>query len=221
MALSFSLVISLKRDKTAGLNHEYYWRRSLLAATAASALGRALNRTDREALFLAALLQDIGMLALDKADPGLYTDAGDLQRNHNALADYEKSQLQCTHADVGEWLLKRWKLPQPLYQAVAVSHQPCATPSDEFARCVALSGPLADVWLASDWALSFRELVGIAVDSLDLDDHQLGVVLDELRDRIPETEAMFEKDLLAPVAGFAALEEAAASQPSNAACRVQ
>ncbi len=208
VALSFSLVISLKRDKSAGLDHDYFWRRSLMAATAAAALANALKRTDGEALFLAALLQDIGMLALDKCEPSVYSGAGDLQRDHLALSEFEVGQLGCDHADVGGWLLDRWKLPQELVEAVISSHDRRVFADDEFARCVALSGPLADVWLASDWNHSFRQLVSMAVDRLGLDDTQLCIVLDSLRSRIPETESMFEKDLLHPETGFAALEEA-------------
>lgn len=208
VALSFSLVISLRRDKTTGLDREHYWRRSLLSAAAASALGKTLNRTDCEALFLTSLLQDIGMLALDKCKPELYAKIGDLGRNHRALCEYEMEQLECSHAEVGQWLLSRWQLPQVLIDAVGGSHDSMTANDDEFSKCIALSGPLADVWLSSDWSHPFRELVVMATDSLGLDEVQLGELLDDLRERIPETEAMFEKDLIDPVSGIDAMEEA-------------
>jgi len=208
IALSFSLVISLRRDKTAGLDHEFYWRRSLLSATAASAMAKALNRTDSEALFLGGLLQDIGMLALDKCDPDLYANAADLQRDHKALARFEAERLECTHADVSAWLLTRWQLPEMLIEAVASSESPNNPDDDEFTRCVAFSGPLADVWLAADWTCAFRDLVAMAVETLGLDEVRLSMVLDELRSRVPESEAMFEKDLITPVFGITAMEEA-------------
>ncbi|NNF67244.1 MAG: HDOD domain-containing protein [Gammaproteobacteria bacterium] len=208
IALSFSLVIGLRRDKTAGLNHEYYWRRSLLAATAAAATAKALNRTDSEALFLAGLLQDIGMLAIDKCDPDFYAATAEFQGDHGALVQYESEKLGCTHADVSAWLLTRWQLPELLVDAVSSSNSANPQIDNDFCRCVALSGPLADVWLAGEWAGSFRDLVVVAVDLLGLDENRLARVLDELRDRVPESEAMFEKDLVSPVDGLSAMEEA-------------
>lgn len=208
IALSFSLVMGLRRDRTEGLDHELYWRRSLLAATAARALGRALGRHDCEALFLAALLQDIGMLALDRLEGDTYAGASGRQRDHRGIADYERGVVGTDHAAVGAWLMQRWGLPMPVVEAIAASHAPLEQEQDAFAGCVALSGPMADVWLASDWSYSFRELVELAVAGLGLNHVQLGMVLDDLRSQIPETEAMFEKDLIDPAEEFTALEEA-------------
>src|SRR5271166_2865762 len=72
LALSFSLVKSLRTGKVNGISYPLYWRRALIAATAARALGDAMHQSMAEEIFLAALLQDIGILALDKALPDLY-----------------------------------------------------------------------------------------------------------------------------------------------------
>ena len=98
LALSFSLVKSLRGAKPNGLNYKLYWRRALLAATAARALGDAMRQTLAEEIFLAALLQDVGMLALDQAVPDLYRDGEKLQRDHAALAEHEKKRVQADHA---------------------------------------------------------------------------------------------------------------------------
>ena len=101
LALSFSLVKSLRGAKPNGLNYKFYWRRALLAATAARALGDAMRQTLAEEIFLAALLQDVGMLALDQAVPDLYRDGEKLQRDHAALAEHEKKRVQADHAHIG------------------------------------------------------------------------------------------------------------------------
>src|SRR6202041_1314184 len=103
LALSFSLVKSLRGAKSNGLNYQLYWRRALLAGTAARALGDAMRQTLAEEIFLAALLQDVGMLALDQAIPDLYAQGEKLQRDHAALAEHEKKRLQADHAYVGSW----------------------------------------------------------------------------------------------------------------------
>src|SRR3984957_15836449 len=106
LALSFSLVKSLQAGKSNGLSYPFYWRRALLAATAARALGDAMHHALAEEIFLAALLQDVGMLALDKAVPDLYAGGEALQRSHAALAEHEKKRLQVDHAYVGGWLMQ-------------------------------------------------------------------------------------------------------------------
>ena len=81
LALSFSLANSLRAGKSNGIDFPLYWRRALLAATAARALADAMRHAMAEEIFLAGLLQDVGILALDQALPDLYRGAGSDQRD--------------------------------------------------------------------------------------------------------------------------------------------
>ena len=201
LALSFSLVKSLRGGKPNGLDYGLYWRRALLAATSARALGDAMHQSLAEEIFLAALLQDVGMLALDKAVPDLYSQGEDLQRNHVALAEPEKKHLQVDHAEIGGWLMKGWNLPERLHRAIAHSQQlELSFSSDSaqiFDRCVALSGPVADLFLLDPEQRQFAETALCAERSLGLDKMSFGQVLGTIGAMIPETEAIFETDLLA------------------------
>ena len=123
LALSFSLVKSLRTGKANGMSHPLYWRRALIAATAARALADALRQSMAEEIFLAGLLQDVGMLALDQAVPDLYRGGESLQRDHAALAELEKKRLQVDHAAIGGWLMTKWNLPPRLCHAIEHSHQ--------------------------------------------------------------------------------------------------
>jgi len=201
LALSFSLVKSLRGGKPNGLNYGLYWRRALLAATSARALGDAMHQSLAEEIFLAALLQDVAMLALDKAVPDLYSQGEALQRNHVALAEHEKKRLQVDHAEIGGWLMKGWNLPERLHRAIAHSHQLelsfTSDPARIFDRCVALSGPVADLFLLDPEQRQFAETALCAERSLGLDKMAFGQVLGTIGAMIPETEAIFETDLLA------------------------
>jgi diguanylate cyclase (GGDEF)-like protein len=200
LALSFSLVKSLRGGKSNGLNYKFYWRRALLAATAARALGDAMRQSLAEEIFLAALLQDVGMLALDQAMPDLYRNGEKLQRDHAALAEHEKKRLQVDHAHVGGWLMRNWHLPERLYRAIEHSHQLDLTPSTDsariFDRCVALSGPVADLFLLEPEQRPFAETALCAERSLGLDKMAFGQVLGTIGAMIPETEAIFDAELL-------------------------
>jgi len=201
LALSFSLVKSLRAGKSNGLSYGLYWRRALLAATAARALGDAMHQSLAEEIFLAALLQDVGMLALDKALPDLYSQGEALQRDHGALAGHERKRLQVDHAFVGAWLMAQWNLPDRLHQAIKLSHRLdlgfSSDPAQIFDRCVALSGPVADLFLLDPEQRQFAETALCAERALGLDRMAFGQVLGTIGAMIPETEAIFEADLLA------------------------
>jgi diguanylate cyclase (GGDEF)-like protein len=200
LALSFSLVKSLRGAKANGLDYKYYWRRALLSATAARALSDFLHQTLAEEIFLAALLQDVGMLALDQSLPDLYRGIDALQQDHEAVAALETKRLQVDHAYIGGWMMRNWRLPERLHNAITHSHrlqQSFTTePAQIFERCVALSGPIADLFLQEPQQRQFAETALRAERSLGLDKMAFGQVLGTIGSMIPETEAIFEAELL-------------------------
>ncbi|MGO9995483.1 MAG: diguanylate cyclase [Steroidobacteraceae bacterium] len=201
LALSFTLVKCLRAGKSNGINHPLYWRRALLAATSARALADAMHHSMAEEIFLAALLQDVGILALDQALPDLYRGREELQRDHGALAEMEKKRLQTDHAEVGGWLMRMWNLPDRLHLAITHSHQIDLSFTGDsnqiFERCVALSGPVADLFLLNAEQRPFAETAQSAERSLGLDKMAFGQVLATVGSMIPETEAIFEAESLA------------------------
>ncbi|HKQ71172.1 MAG TPA: HDOD domain-containing protein, partial [Polyangiaceae bacterium] len=169
LALSFSLVSDLRgKDKANG--YKQYWKRSITAGIAAQELASSIKLPHAEEAFLSSLLQDIGMLALAQGMPDVYPEiivqaAGD----HRKLIEGERAELGCDHADVGQWLLTRWKLPGALSQIVGASHgdfSSCTDPeSRQFASVVALSGLVADIWVSGD-AGSATELAQAQAEAL-------------------------------------------------------
>jgi diguanylate cyclase (GGDEF)-like protein len=201
LALSFSLVTSLRSGKSNGISHPFYWRRALLAATAARALADAMHQPMAEEISLAALLQDVGILALDQAVPDLYGGGEALQRDHRALSAVEKKRLQADHAEIGAWLMRTWNMPDRLHEAIRHSHRidlaPTREPAQIFDRCVALSGLVADLFLLEPQQRQFAEIAQSAERSLGMDKMAFGQVLGTVGSLIAETEAIFETDLLA------------------------
>jgi diguanylate cyclase (GGDEF)-like protein len=200
LALSFSLVKSLRGGNANGIDYPYYWRRALMAATAARALGDAMHQSLAEEFFLAGLLQDVGMLALDRAVPDLYKDTEALQRDHAALAAHERKRVQADHAQVGGWAMRRWNLPERLWRAIDNSHtvslSPTTDPAEIFDRCVALSGAVADLFLVESKQRHIAETALAVERSLGLDRMAFGQVLSTVNAMIPETEAMFDASLV-------------------------
>jgi diguanylate cyclase (GGDEF)-like protein len=200
LALSFSLVKSLRNGKSNGLNYKYYWRRALLSATAARAVSDFMHGPQGEEVFLAALLQDVGMLALDHAIPDTYKGVEAIQQNHAALAEHEKKRLKVDHAYVGGWLMAGWNLPERLHRAISASHQLEFSPAQDavqiFNRSVALSGSIADLFLVEADKREFAETALSAERSLGIDKMGFGQILGTIGSMIPETESIFEAELL-------------------------
>jgi len=213
LALSFSLVHSLRARPTKGLDYPMFWRRSLLAATAAGALGDVLGIINPEELFLVGLIQDIGMLAIDTAIPTFYEGVA-TDCDQRRLSDYERQWLHADHADVGAWLIGRWHMPDYWQRAVIASDKPCdAAPrvgqaEATFASCIALSGDMADVWLSENARAVSPDTLQRASKLLALDASDLADALSRMHEQIPDAEALYETKLLNPRAAAVILERA-------------
>jgi diguanylate cyclase (GGDEF)-like protein len=203
LALSFSLVKALQGGTANGLDYPRYWRRALLGATAARTLGEAAGHSLGEELFLAGLLQDVGMIALDRAMPALYRIEGLRQERHGDVCALERRQLGLDHGQIGAWLMRQWNLSDRLCRAVEASHRVepryAATPDEVFQRAVAMSGPLADLFLESGAQAdaATNELAQQSSRVFRMDARQFGDVMTRVSSLIPEIEAIFETDIVA------------------------
>ena len=212
LALSFALVRGRRRED-GGFDRSAFWRRAVFSALASRTLAEAAeDGLDPEEAFLAALLQDIGMLALAEVFPREYgelcTRAGG---EHEAVARLERELWQADHASVGALLTRTWRLPPLLQHAVGGSHLPPdpSAPANEahFLRCVALSGLLADIWTAPGEG-GLRPALESARTRLGLGDAELEGVLARMALAIPETAGDFDIDLGGPAQVDAVLAEA-------------
>ncbi len=202
LALSFSLVRDLRKSQQVGL--AAYWKRSIISAVAARELAVVTRFAAPDEAFLAALLQDIGMLALGRVTGRDYefvaTAAGD---DHVRLAELERAAFESDHAEVGAWLLGTWKLPEPLRRAVAASHvrvrdlESLNQHSDlvGLARIVRLSGLLADIWVRADTTTATEVLKEEATDFAELTPAAIETVLTRTAAAMPQVAELFDLKL--------------------------
>jgi len=212
LALSFSLLKSWKDDANgSGLDYPLFWRRQLLSATVTRVLATALGVREAEELFLASLIQDVGMLALDRTVPDLYANL-DSQVHESDLIAVEVERLGSDHAHIGGWLLKEWHFPERIQQAVTASHDPQTIASEHeyglFARCVALSSLIAEVFLSKQGDRPYEALADAAQKFVHMDRDRLAEVLEEVGAMIPEAEEVFETRFLINQSGDSILDDA-------------
>lgn len=198
LALSFSIVNNLHRNSRCGLDYDLFWRRSLAAGTCAQVLSESLGLHNKEDLFLAGLLQDIGMLALDTAVPDLYVDFGFGQLEHRKLQAHERQALGADHAEIGAWLLHRWNFPEGLRHAVSASHNPLSSDISsnltQQAKVISVASDMADLWCSGDDDVSLDNLVRRAEQLLGTSCEAFLPVLEKSYDAMREIAHLFEVD---------------------------
>jgi len=212
LALSFSLLKDWQKDtKESGLDYPLFWRRQLLSATVTRVLATTLGVREAEELFLAALIQDVGMMALDGVLPDLYSSIETQVHEEDMVAE-EIKRLGSSHAEVGGHLLEQWHFPERIQQSVLLSHNPDTLPSDHeyglFVRCVALSSLIAEVFLCDPGDRPFDALAAAAEKYVHMDRERLAEVLEEVGGMIPEAEGVFETKFLGNQSSEAILDDA-------------
>jgi diguanylate cyclase (GGDEF)-like protein len=211
LALSFSLVGAYKGAGGAGIDYSRFWRRSILSASAARLFAVQQGIRQSDDVFLAALLQEIAVLAIDRVQPDFYGGLAP-SATHAELAAHEHSRLGIDHAGFGAWLLTHWQLPEFLVRTVECSHLPTrldrSTRVGHAARCVALGSECADLLLTRGTAAALPHLAAHADAWLGLGADGLSDVMGRIVDSIPEIGRLFETNLLSAESAAAILDEA-------------
>jgi diguanylate cyclase (GGDEF)-like protein len=199
LALSFSLVSSMRALRPLGIDYPRFWRRSLLAATAARAFSESSKVGQAEDIFLAGLLQDMGVLALDRASRDFYSSLKQ-PATHSDWITYETQQLGKDHAAYTAMLLRAWNLPERIAQAIEHSHTPqvlsVSTDAGNYARCIALGSDLAEAVLRKDSNDAVGELAKRAHSLLGMSHELFNEVVTRILKLIPETEELYETSIM-------------------------
>jgi diguanylate cyclase (GGDEF)-like protein len=200
LALSFSLAPAATKSGSRGFDLQKYWRRSIIAGLSALELAHATGLRAEDEAFLGALLQDIGMLAMSRLQREDYdricTEAGD---DHDRLVAVERERLGCDHAEIGSWLVQHWGLPAPLYAVVRASHEESLVVAGDIREpllsgIVAVSGPVADIWLAGDPILATTQACERAERYLGLDRTRLEPLLGRVAQALTDVAPLFDVD---------------------------
>ncbi|MDH5736395.1 MAG: HDOD domain-containing protein [Gammaproteobacteria bacterium] len=199
IALSFSLYRTLN-DKS-GIEYDNYWKRSILSAIIARQIGLKRGLPNLEDLFLAGLLQDIGILAIDCAANELHIEYRQPLVDHKDRVNFELKSLGIDHSNIGAWLLKSWNLPEKLHKAVLRSHSTVHNnnaPQQEidFFHCIYISGDLADIWLSNSSDEILEQKLKDAQSLLGYDKLEFSEFINDINDFLPETSNLFDIKLV-------------------------
>lgn len=198
LALGFSLVGGLKGLSDSGFDWLSYWRRGLYSAAAARCFAETMGRTDvSDEAFLAALMQDIGMVAMYEALGDKYSDVlAATGGEHRKLVRHEVEAFEVAHTDIGAMLAHRWRLPDRLVIPIKYHERPTAAPGEcaEIARLVALGVLVHDVLTEQDTARALRRLYERARSLCGADESTCEAVIQCISAHARELSRLFEVD---------------------------
>ena len=100
------------------------WRHSIAVSIAAENIVRALNISDADEVFTAALLHDVGKLILGGFVKKDMEFIQDMVAKGFSFDVAEHIILGTDHAEVGANILKQWSFPEELVNAVGWHHNP-------------------------------------------------------------------------------------------------
>ena len=156
--LSFNLFQHSSKEP----QHAKIWQRSIMSALIARQLAEQVCPQQAGNAFTAALLQDIGILALNATYPEQYPEQVDTHdidsaAPHAHLVVEEQRYFGSDHTIIGAWLAAKWGLPDTLINTIRFSHAPYRSTGKSrnsgnslMEMCVRLSGPTADACLSSE-----------------------------------------------------------------------
>ena len=157
-----------------------------------------IGTDSKDSAFISGILQDIGMLALDKIKPKLYAEI-ESQRNHQHVYTVEKESLGTDHSHVGYWLLEQWHIPENLIDPIKYSH--CVVDTDiennTLAKAIACSSLLADIFFAKEKDIPklLHDNISQAKQLLSLNYEVFNDIINTVSENYSEVASMFDIDI--------------------------
>lgn len=189
LVLATSILTVFSQAPLGMVNMQMFWQHSVAVGVFAKSVGQYCHQSQPERFYIAGLLHDIGRLIFYLKLPGLMHDLL-IQRESREELLYvlEHRNLGYTHAEAGGRLLRKWRVPESIYEPVSCHHDPQA--SDEFANVTA-AVHVADAWVNKHRVGSSGERFELninpeALKLLNIESYELDEVWDLAIDDINE-----------------------------------
>lgn len=116
----------LNSFKSMFVDYKKFWTHSITTAFLALFLEKLTgNEQKSDRLFTCGILHDIGVLILDQYFTNMYKKVFEIAANKRFdLELVEEKILGITHAEIGAFLLNKWKIPEQIIDVVEYHHHP-------------------------------------------------------------------------------------------------
>jgi putative nucleotidyltransferase with HDIG domain len=141
LGVSVHIFSHFDADRLGDLDLARLWKHSVCTAKVALAIARAehVPKQVQEDSFSAGLLHDIGKLILAATMADRYKEVVKRVRTEEVtLVEAERQSFECTHAEVGAYLVGIWGLPPSIVETAAWHHLPSTSGARTFAPLTAV-----------------------------------------------------------------------------------
>ncbi|MFO0865817.1 MAG: HDOD domain-containing protein [Gemmataceae bacterium] len=179
-----------------------YWKVSVTEAMVVRQLATRLGWSDPDSEMVAGLLCDLGILILQETFPEQYAQimAYPPEVLVTSQSELEDRVFGMNHADVGAYLLKKWRFPEEFTQPIRFHHRPSQLETKDKqqtdrAHLLYFASRISQLQLTVTQTAVLGEIVSIARDRYGMDDVQFSKFLDNLNQKIDEFASLIEVDL--------------------------
>ena len=110
-------------QKGYGLGNGDIWKYSVSSAVVAKQVAAQLSLKNKNTIFTAALIKDIGKVVLEKHISGVAAKINDLVQNKcHSFREAEKKSLGIDHAELGAMIAKMWKFSPRMIKIIRNHH---------------------------------------------------------------------------------------------------
>lgn len=191
LVLGFSLVDTTRESN--GFRLEDYWRRAVYGGAAARRIAMTAKIGDPEEVFIAALMQDIGMPAISAAwGAGYAAMLEQTAESHEKLPNAELGALGFNHAQAGARIGEKWRLPEEMIAAIKYHHAPDSTTThQDFVRCVGLGVHIAAALTVSNPTPALQRSRMLAAKWFDMSDDRIDELLEQVAEDARDIARLF------------------------------
>lgn len=103
---------------------EGFWTHCMGVAAASKYLGQKTPGIDEEDCFVLGLLHDVGKLVMDQYFSDMFAKAfSQAEQNSCSFYSAEKESIDTNHAELGSYLVEKWKLPETMINYIKYHHE--------------------------------------------------------------------------------------------------
>lgn len=195
LALSFSFAKAMYSAQVNSMDHNLFWKRCLVSAVLGRVIATKLGQPKPDRFFLAGLIQDIGMLALNEIESDRYGVLFHSAADHQELAQFEKDDFATEHAAVGAWLLERWGMPDFYTSVVRSSHDKCTPSLKVEQKIIIFSSLFAELWVQGNGSDAMSTLMKKSRQCKLFSTQDITTIVNEVAEQLPALNSIFETNI--------------------------
>ena len=113
-----------KKQSATGISSQLLWQHSVECGLAARRVAQSAGYSDPDEAFVGGVLHDIGKLVMLLKLPDEYRKIQKMKKSGDTHElTLESEVLGCDHAEIGDKLMKKWKMPPGLNACVQMHHR--------------------------------------------------------------------------------------------------